>query len=503
MKPRNIGSKEQRQILSKGPAIEECYNSLECQHKILRSTHRDVEKAVAIARKFNETVIRPIALETDRRCMEDHNYLPYEFAQKAAQWGLYTLFMPKLFGGQGLNFLAIYPFMEEISTSCAGLGHVINLHYCGAATLFPSMNAKVMAKVFWDVAKSEKEGKPRLCTIVVTEPSSGTDVQEPLLVDLARPDSSVEKVKGGYIINGKKIFISNGHLSHWHITNFQEDKNNRGESWIQLVVPNGTKGFSFGTHERKMGQLACCASELLFDDCFVPDSMVSIRAQDPEFKKGKGSRWLGHTVVDHVTASTRTGVAAIATGMARGAYETALEYARHKKIGGRLLINHQWAQIILTDMYRNINVSRTTYMESGYSLTLNGLFKLLFIKPVHVFINVMPRWYFRLISPLLKLKIATKILRQVYYHGYTNKERNLSSGWGSLAKVSCSDLGVANANLAMDLMGADGLRHESSAEKFFRDAKLQQIYESTNDINRMNLFYCLVANDKPEVEFFK
>ena len=76
-------------------------------------------------------------------------------------------------------------------------------------------------------------------------------------------------------------------------------------------------------------------------------------------------------------------------------------------------INQQWAQIILTDMYRNVNMSRTVYMESAYTDMLSGLFKLLAKKPVHYFLKIMPRWYFTLISPLLNLKLATRILQEV------------------------------------------------------------------------------------------
>ncbi|MBN2158790.1 MAG: acyl-CoA/acyl-ACP dehydrogenase [Spirochaetes bacterium] len=504
MKPYRISKKEKLSLLSNRPRIEEVYNGLECQHRIASNTHKDVETAIAIGRKFNNEVIRPIALEIDRKCMEDHNYLPHEFVRKAADWGLFSLFLPKMFGGGGLNFYAIYPFMEEISSSCAGLGHIVNVHYCGVATLFPSMNMNVITTVFRDVVKSERQGKPRLCTIVVTEPESGTDSQEPLLNQYSKATSNVKRVKGGYIVNGKKIFISSGHLSYWHIANFFEDKSDKLGSWIQFAVPNGTKGFSFGTHENKMGQLACCASELLFDDCFIPNKLISARALDPEFKDSeKGPRWVCHTIVDHVTGSSRTGTAAISTGIARNAYETALEYARKKRVAGELLINHQWAQIILSDMYRNVNMSRTVYMESAATLALRGLFKLLFIKPIHHFIKIMPRWYFTLLTPIMKSRLATWAMRQFYFHRYPTEERNAASGWGSACKYTCSDLGVINSNLAIDLMGGDGIRHDHMAEKCFRDIKLQQIYESTNQVNQMNMFYCLIGSGIPEVEYFK
>lgn len=504
MKPWSMSKKQRQHYLSQRPTMMEAYNSLECQHRVPKNLHKDVKTAIAIARKFNEEVLKPIYLDTDLKCMKDHDYMAWDFVRKAGDWGLYSLFIPKLFGGHGLSFLAMYPFIEEIASVCPGLGHIIFVHYLGIATLFPSLNAKIIGKVLRDVAKSEKEGTPRLMDLVITEPDAGTDVQEPLIFGRGRIGSIFKKVKGGYTLNGRKIFISNGHLSYWHIVMAWGDKNNQLDTFAQFVIPNGSKGFSFGAHEKKMGTLASTASELIFEDCFIPDEWVSINAMDSYVQNlPRGSRWAIHTMIDYVVSSSRAGVGAIATGSARCAYELAMEHARKKRVAGDLLINHQWAQIILTDMYRNVGIARTTYMESAYTDMLSGLFKLLMAKPIHYFSQAMPRWYFKLISPLLNLKIATRLMRKYYYELYTDDERNASSGWASIAKYTCSDLGVINANLALDLMGADGLRHERGAEKCFRDVKLQQIYESTNQINQMNLFHCLVANNMPEVEFFK
>ena len=504
MKPWKIGKKEKMSLLEQGPKIWEAYNSLECQHRLANNIHKDVKTAIAIARKFNNEVLRPIYLDMDLKCMEDHDYMAWDFVRKAGDWGFFSLFVPKLFGGRGLNFMGLFPFIEEISSVCAGLGHIIFVHYLGIATVFPSFNARILNKIFRDVARSEKEGNPRLIDLVITEPEAGTDVQEPVLLGRGRLGTSAKKIKGGYKVNGRKIFISNGHLSHWHIVMFFEDKNKQAETLMQCVVPNGTKGFSFGAHEKKMGNLASTASELIFDDVFVPDKWVTIAGTDQYCKNSKkGSRWIIHSLIDFVVSSSRAGVGAIATGIGRTAYETALDYSRKKKVAGDLLINHQWAQIILTDMYRNVNMSRLVYMESTYADLLSGLFKVLFKKPIHHFLNIMPRWYFKLISPILYFNISTKLLRKYYLDWYTDDERNVSSGWASIAKYTCSDVGLINANLALDLMGSDGIRHDSGAEKCFRDVKLQQIYESTNQINQMNLFHCLVANKVPEVELFK
>lgn len=504
MKPWKMSAREKALLLSQGPRMEEAYNSLEIHHRMAAGLHRDVEKAIAIARKFNNEVLRPVYLERELAHMADHNFLSLDIVKTAGQWRLFTLFVPKLFGGGNLHFLGMYPFVEEISSVCAGLGHLIFVHYLGAATVFPSMNMRVLQTIFRDVAKSEKEGNPRLIDLTMTEPSAGSDSQEPLLINAGRMNSSMKRVKGGFLLNARKIFISNGRLSHWHVVHSWEDRNDRASSLTQFIIPNGTKGFSFGASEKKMGNLGSTADELIFEDCFVPDEWVSGRALDPFFRNSKkGSKWAVHAMMDYVVSASRAGVGAIATGIGRGAYETALGYARRKKIAGDLLVNRQWAQIILTDMFRNVCMSRTVYMESAYADMLAGIFKLLYKKPVHYYTKFMPKWFFTLMLPLLKSKLMTWFFRKYYYDWYTDEERNISSGWASLAKYTCSEVGLANANLALDLMGADGLRHDHGAEKCFRDVKLQQIYESTNQVNQMNAFYCMVGYRYPEVEYFK
>jgi acyl-CoA dehydrogenase len=504
MKSWNLRKKQKAELLSQGPRIEDFYNSLQCQYRTPSDTHKDVETAVAIARKFNNDVLRPIYLERDLKHMQDHDYLSWDVVHAAAKYRLFSLFIPKLFGGGNLNYLALYPFIEEIASVCSGLGHLVFVHYLGVATLFPSLNMRVLSEVLRDVVKSESQGPPHLLDLVMTEPDAGSDAQEPLMLNRAKISSSVRKVEGGYILNGRKVFISNGRMSYWHLVQSWEDKTDRASSLMQFVIPNGTKGFCFGAKEKKMGTLASSADELLFDDCFIPDKSVSARALGPFFRDSKkGPRWAVHTMMDFVVAVSRTGVAAISVGIARGSYEIALDYARQKEIGEELLVNQQWAQIILTDMQRNVCMARLMYMESAYVNLLNSIYKFMYKKPIYYLTKYTPRSFFSLMQPILKTDLMTYMFRKYYYDWYTVEERNISSGWASLAKYSCSDIGLVNTNLALDLMGSDGLRHENGAEKFFRDIKLQQIYESTNQINQMNAFYCMIGNAYPEIQYYK
>ena len=398
--------------------------------------------------------------------------------------------------------IALYPFLEEIASVCVGLANVIGVHYLGVGTLCAAWNIPLMKRVLGDVCRGERRGEPCLLSLAITEPEAGTDVEETLLLDRARVGTIARRADGGYVLNGRKVFISNGHVSAWHMVIAYMDRKNPVETSVQAAVKTGTPGFSFGRHEDKMGQKACVASELVFEDCFVPDELI---CSSPEQFRGlsRTPRQLAQLVIDFVVSSSRTGVGAFAAGAARGAYETALRYARGKTVGGEPLADRQWAQSILAGMYRNANTARALYMESACANALKGMYKLMYSRRLYYFMDLMPRWYFALfVSPFMGLRLMTRLFRKVYFEDYTVQEAEASSGWASLVKFAASDLAMENANLALDLMGADGLRHDNGAEKFFRDARLLQIYEGTNQLNRINLFKNLIARDAPGVKVF-
>ncbi|MBN2158785.1 MAG: acyl-CoA/acyl-ACP dehydrogenase [Spirochaetes bacterium] len=499
-----LSRKDKKMFLARDPKIADTMSSLVSHYQLPKATamYKEIDHVVALARKFNDEVVKPAYKEIDLEVSKNNDYLCWDFIKKANEWGLYTLFLPKMFGGGGINMIAMYPFVEEIASVCVGLSNVIGVHYLGVATLSASWNVRLINKIFREVKKGERSGNPCLISLAITEPEAGTDVEETLLVDRARLGTFAKKVEGGYVVNGRKIFISNGHVSTWHMLICYSDKKNPSENTVMLAVKNGTRGFSFGHHEKKMGQKSCVASELIFEDCFIPDEYICIDSDDVPKNASKTRVEVIQQVIDYVVSSTRAGVAAFAVGAARGAYETALEYARTKKVGGSLLINHQWAQSMLSEMYKNVSMGRAGYMESAYANALHGMIKSLY-KPYLFYVNRwLPRWYFTMISPLLGLKAVTRLFRNINFYWYPKESAQVSSGWASLVKFACTDLGIENSQMAVELMGIDGCRHDIGSEKFLRDAKLLQIYEGTNQLNRMNLFKELVGRDMPEVQIF-
>lgn len=497
-----LNKNEVKLLLEVEPRVEDVMNSLQGIGRLPAQTYRDVREMVALARKFNDEIVRPVYKQIDLAVYRDNDYLPREVVSEANQWGIYSLWIPKLFGGGGKDIISLYAFMEEIASVCVGLANVIGVHYLGVGTLSASWNIPLMNRIFRDVVHGSKTDTPRLLSLAITETEAGTDLEETILLDRAHVSTTARRVEGGYVLNGRKIFISMGHLSTWHMVIAYMDKKNPTETSVQAAVMTGTPGFSFGHHEKKMGQKACVASELIFEECFVPDYLICSGPHE-EWKGKKSQRQVTQTVIDFVVSSSRAGVAAFGTGAARGAFKTALDYSKTKMLSGKPLINQQWAQAILAEMYKNVNMARSIYLESAYANALKGMVALMYKKSSYQFARLMPRWYFRfIVIPLLcRPFIARKIRNYVLDH-YREEDAEVSSGWAALAKFSTSDLAMANSVLALELMGVDGTRHDRGAEKIFRDAKLLQIYEGTNLLNRITLFKKLVARNAPDVEIF-
>jgi len=501
-----IKPREEKSLLEREPRFEDSFCSIQAIPQIPKLHLKETRTLVSYARRFNDEVVRPLALKTDLKTFEDPDYLPWDIVEKANQWGFYTMFIPKLFGGQGWSLPSHAYVIEELSSACVGIANVIFVHYLGFVTMLASWNLPLVNKICRDVVAGQRKGNPCLLTLAITEPSAGTDVEEVELVDRGKVTCYAEKVKGGYIVNGTKIFISMGHVSQWHALIAYTDLKKPSENTVMLAVKTGMKGFSFGKHENKMGQRACCASELVFQDCFVPDENVLVDSRRLDFTSQiRTTGELVNQLIHYVVEVTRASVGAFGTGVARGAYERALKFASETEVEGKLLINHEWAQIMLAEMYKNVIAGRLTYNEANYSNSLKGgIFHFLQIKPLYYYMKFIPQPLIDMFFvPFYKLKIASWLIRRIYVEGQSMEAQKRCSGWSSIAKFFCTDLGVKNSQMALEMMGQAGLRHENGAEKILRDSKLLQIYEGTNQLNRLNLFNCLIARGVPQARVFE
>jgi acyl-CoA dehydrogenase len=465
---------------------------------------REIEEVVAVARKFNEEVARPRALELDRKTHEDPGYMPWELVDIANRWGFYTMWIPKLYGGKGYCIPSMSYFAEEVGSACLGILNVIGVHYLGVSGVITSANTRLARRVLADVAEGERTGKPCLIALAVTEPGAGTDVEDMELLSRGQVACHAKKVPGGYVVNGTKVFISMGHVSSWTVLIAYEDLKRPADTTVTLMVKTGAKGFSFGTHENKMGQRVCPASVLVFEDCFIPDDQVLFSADLAAKFTRKPFRDVSQRYIDYVVSATRPGVCAFGVAAARGAFETALAWASKTKVHGELLVNSSWVQSTLAEMFKNVALGRLAYAEANHANGLRGLNKILQMKPVYYYTQLMPQAYFdRVVSPFLDKPLSSKIMGRVLFDLPADEDLRCCSGWASLAKFAGTDIGVKNCQMAIELMGSAGIRQDAGAEKLLRDIKLLQIYEGTNQLNRLNLFKCLIAPQVPGSKVFE
>lgn len=474
------------------PSLGEAFQGLNLIGRIDPRYFHEMEVVFERVRRVARDEAAPLVLEADRRLQKDPGDLEpvWELARVAGRNGLFSLLIPKKYGGAGLPLFASGVIWEELCAVCAGFGNIVGAHYLGYLPLYASMKLRLFEKVCRQIVAAEKSEKPVVMALSLTEPLVGSDHAEAELIDGAKIQSEATPVEGGYLLNGTKVFISNGSISSYHVAIMPVDKKRKRETLTAFLVPTTAKGFSVDRDEHKMGQKSCPATVMVYEDCFLPEEYRIMPVG-------------GLVKVLDIMGPTRICVGAISTGIARGAYERAAEFARGHVVRGKPLINHQWAQVILSEMLMNVHVARATYMEAGYCDLTWGTGKSV----------PLVRGGYR-IKQLADLFLDTEAAKR-----FTDDERRVSwvldrvlelksvnipmeAGYGSVAKVKCSDLAMRNAGLALDLVGKAGIRQDRGMEKLYRDAKLVQIYEGTNEISRLNFFQRFVARMDPSVHVF-
>jgi acyl-CoA dehydrogenase len=489
-------------ILNREPDVDDMTCSLRAVSKQPKGMHREIKKVIALARRFTDDVVRPQSLETEQRMLQDPAYLPWEWVEKANELGFYTMWIPKIFGGKGYCFPSLSYFIEEIASVCLGMANLIGVHYLGVATLVSTWNFPVVLRICRQTVEGEKNKTPCIISMAITEPSSGSATASADLVDKGQVSCHARKEPDGYRINGAKVFISNAPFSTWHVVLAYADTSRPADTGVFFMVQKGSSGFSIGRTENKMGQKACPASELIFKDCFIPDDQVCF---SPELTQGlsRPHRELYQRVFDYLCSASRAGVCAMGTGVARGAYEAALSFASQTKIGGEPMIHLEWVQCRLADMFKNVATARLFYVETNYANGVDGLFKMLQAKPVYYMLKWLPVSVILPVSAFLfNLKFTQRLMHKIQFDWQPEKNMQRTSGWSAMSKFTGSDIGMQNCHMAMEIMGQSGLRHELRIEKHLRDAKLLQIYEGTNQINRLDLFKSFIGRQCPQLNMY-
>ncbi len=372
------------------------------EQKILQETVRRIAK----------DKIAPGAIERDEK-----GEFPWDMVKLLADNGLFGIDFPLKYGGSEAGLLSFCIAVEELSKADASIGVLPLIHELGSLPIILAGSERLKDKYLHSLATGKS-----LIAFGLTETSGGSDVA----------GFKTRAIKDGnyYILNGNKIFISNGGVADL-ITVYAITDNEKGayKGASLFVVEKDTPGFKVGKKENKMGLRASDTREIIFEDCKIPaENLIGEEGQ-------------GFAITMKTLDLTRVGVGAQALGIAAGAFEYAKEYAKERYVFGKPIIKHEGVGFMLADMAIQIEAARQLVYKAACELSK---------------------------AP----KDITKL----------TKDQILLA---SMSKTFASDVAMKVTTDAVQVLGGYGYIKEYPVEKMMRDAKITQIYEGTNEIQRL------------------
>ncbi len=281
-----------------------------------------------LSRKIAEEKIRPIAKELDEK-----GEFPYEVMKTLAESDLFGVYLPTEYGGFGGGVLELCLVTEELSRACGGVAVSFAANALATYPILLYGNDSQKKKFLPDLARGKK-----LAAFALTEPEAGSDVSNV---------STTAKREGDYyILNGTKHFITNGSVADICIVIAMTDKSKGPRGMSAFIVEKGQEGFSSGKKEEKLGIRASVTSELIFNDCKVPKENLL------------GREGMGFVMTMRTFDISRPGVAAQAVGIAQGALDLTINYAKERKQFGRSISSFQGIQFMLAEMATEIEAAR-------------------------------------------------------------------------------------------------------------------------------------------------
>lgn len=368
---------------------------------ILNVDQEDLRKLVA---GFAKKEIAPKAAHYDHT-----EHFPNENIEKMAELGLLGLPIPEEYGGAGVDNVSYAAAIEEISKACAATGAIMAVHTSAGIMPILLFGTDAQKKKFIPpLAGGEKIG-----AFALTEPGAGSDASRITTTAVLDGDS--------YVLNGTKCFITNGGAAETYSVFASLDRSKGVKGITGFIVEKGTPGFSIGKKEEKMGIRASSTTELIFENCRIPQKNLL-------GKEGEGFK-IAMIILD----GARIGIGAQAVGIAQAAYEEALQYSKVREQFGKPIAAQQAIAFMLADM-----------------------------------------------------AIQIEAARQLVFHAAALKDAKLPYGKeAAMAKTFASDVAVKVALDAIQIMGGYGYSREYPVERLLRDAKITQIYEGTNQIQRV------------------
>lgn len=365
---------------------------------------REQEFVKQMVKEFAENEVKPIAAEID-----ETERFPMENVQKMAKLGMMGIPFPKEYGGAGGDVLSYVLAVEELSKVCGSTGVILSAHTSLCASLiYEHGTEEQKQKYLIPLAKGEKIG-----AFGLTEPNAGTDAagQQSIAVDMG----------DHYLLNGSKIFITNGGAADVFAVFAMTDRSKGVKGISGFILEKGMPGFSIGKVEDKLGIRASSTTELIFEDVKVPkENLIG--------KEGKG-----FGIAMKTLDGGRIGIAAQALGIAEGAFEEAKNYMKERKQFGKQLFKFQGLAWMMADMEVAIESAR-----------------------------------------LLVYKAAWKKQNKMPY-----------SVEAAMAKLHAANVAMDVTTKAVQLFGGYGYTKDYPVERMMRDAKITEIYEGTSQVQQL------------------
>ena len=362
------------------------------------------ELFLQMIREFAEKEVKPLAAEVD-----EQERFPVETVQKMAKIGLMGIPIPTQYGGAGGTNIMYGMAVEELSRVCATTGVILSAHtsLCCAPILEAGTEEQKM-KYLPKLASGEWIG-----AFGLTEPNAGTDAAGQQTVAVLDGDQ--------WVLNGSKIFITNGSYANVFIIIAMTDKSLGTKGISAFIVEKDTPGFSIGKKEKKMGIRGSATTELIFEDCRIPKENLL-----GQLGKGFG---LAMKTLD----GGRIGIAAQALGIAQGAMDETIKYTPERKQFGRSISQFQNTQFQMADLETKVQAAR------------------LLVRSAH----------------------------------YKKDKGLPYSADAALAKLFCAETAMEVTTKAVQFHGGYGYTREYPVERMMRDAKITEIYEGTSEVQRM------------------
>jgi acyl-CoA dehydrogenase len=371
---------------------------------------------------FAEGVVRPAAAEWDER-----EETPWPVIQEAAKIGLYGFEAIAQFWADESG-LTLPIANEELFWGDAGIGMSIMGTMLAVAGIFASGTPEQLGE--WVPQCYGTPEEPQVGAFCVSEPDAGSDVSS------LRTRAKYDEAKDEWVLNGQKAWATNGGIANVHVVVASVDPELKARGQAAFVIPPGSKGLEQGTKVKKHGLRASHTADVFLDDCRIPGSCLlggkeKLDERLARAREGKGGR--GQAAMRTFEVSRPT-VGSQALGIARAAYEYALDYAKEREQFGRPIIDNQAIAFALADMKMEIDAARLLVWRASWM-------------------------------------------------GKTNRE--FTAAEGSMSKLKAGEVAVWATERAIQILGGNGYTREYPVERMHRDAKIYTIFEGTSEIQRL------------------